>query len=125
MDDVQKHNSFIYKWLYSPLLGPDLFSFVICLQTVELIGRGISPLGRYLHTEQHKLRINAHTDIHASSGIRNNDPSVPASEDSSCLRPGGHCDRPRTIIFVLMYHRHKLLDLIYLTKCSLWKCINE
>jgi hypothetical protein len=27
------------------------------------------------------------------SGIRNHDPSVGAGEDSSCLRPRGHCDR--------------------------------
>jgi hypothetical protein len=49
----------------------------------------ISPSqGLYLHTEQHKHRINAqNTDIHASSGIRNNDPSFRTSEDSSCLRP--------------------------------------
>jgi hypothetical protein len=33
------------------------------------------------------------TYIHALSGIRTHDPSVPASEDSSCLRPRGHCNR--------------------------------
>jgi hypothetical protein len=38
-------------------------------------------------------RINAHnTDIHALSRIRTHDPSVRASEDTSCLRPRGHCD---------------------------------
>jgi hypothetical protein len=38
-------------------------------------------------------RIDAHnTDIHAVSGIRTHDPSVLLSEDSSCLRPRGHCD---------------------------------
>jgi hypothetical protein len=31
--------------------------------------------------------------IHASSGIRTHDLSVGAAEDSSCLRPRGHCDR--------------------------------
>jgi hypothetical protein len=63
-------------------------------QSVGLLGRGISPSqDLYLHTEQHKHRINAHnTDIHASSEIRTHDPSVRASEDSSCLRPRGHCD---------------------------------
>jgi hypothetical protein len=49
--------------------------------------------GRYLHTEQHKHRINA--NIHASSGIRAHDPSVRADEASSRLRPSGHCDRQR------------------------------
>jgi hypothetical protein len=34
-----------------------------------------------------------HTDIHASNGIRTHDPSVRASEDSSCLRTRGRCDR--------------------------------
>jgi hypothetical protein len=34
-----------------------------------------------------------HTDIHALSGIRTHDPSLRAKEDSSCLRPRGHCDR--------------------------------
>jgi hypothetical protein len=47
---------------------------------------GISPSqGRYLHTEQHKHRINA-SDIHASSGIRIHDPSIWAGEDRSWLR---------------------------------------
>jgi hypothetical protein len=53
----------------------------------------ISPSqGHYLHTGQRKHRINAYTDIHVLSGIRIHDPSVRASEDSSCLSPRGHCD---------------------------------
>jgi hypothetical protein len=36
-------------------------------------------------------------DTHALSGIRTHDPSVPAKEDSSCLRPRGHCDRQMQI----------------------------
>jgi hypothetical protein len=37
------------------------FSFLICTHSVGLLGRGISPSqGRYLHTEQHKHRINSH-----------------------------------------------------------------
>jgi hypothetical protein len=65
-------------------------------QSVRLLGRGNSPSqGLYLHTKQHKHRINAHnTDVHALSGIRTHDPSVRASEDSSCLRQRDHCDRP-------------------------------
>jgi hypothetical protein len=79
--------------LYSPLLGLGLFfSFVnFFTQSVGLLGREMSPSqGRYLHTGQHKHRKNAHTDIHALSGIRNHNPSIRAS---SCLRPHGHCDR--------------------------------
>jgi hypothetical protein len=45
--------------------------------------------GRYLHTEQHKDRINAHRH----PCLRTHDPSVRASEDSSCLRTRGYCDR--------------------------------
>jgi hypothetical protein len=55
-----------------PLLGPGLFcSFVIFFwQTVGILGRVISPSqGHYLHTGQHKHRINAHPDILALSGI--------------------------------------------------------
>jgi hypothetical protein len=37
------------------------FSFLICTQSAGLCGLEISPSqGRYLHTEQHKHRINAH-----------------------------------------------------------------
>jgi hypothetical protein len=48
-------------WFYSPM-DPGCFSrFSIYTQSVELLGRGISPSqGRYLHTEQHKHRINEH-----------------------------------------------------------------
>jgi hypothetical protein len=49
-------------------------------QTVGLLGQVISPSqGLYLHTGQHKHRINTHTDMHALSGIRTHDPSVRAS----------------------------------------------
>jgi hypothetical protein len=81
-----------------PFVGPwPLFSVSWSYtQSVGLLGRGISPSqGRYLHTEQHKNRINAHnTDIHALSGVRTHDPSVWANEDCSCLRPRGHWYRP-------------------------------
>jgi hypothetical protein len=61
----------------------------------------ISPTqGRYLHTGQHKHRINAHTNIHALSGIETHSPRVRASEDCSCLRPRGHCDRPITLLSI-------------------------
>jgi hypothetical protein len=72
------------------------FSSLIYTQSVGLLGRGITPSqGRYLHTGQHKHRINAYTDIHALSGIRTHDPSVRASEYSTCLRPRCHCDRQK------------------------------
>jgi hypothetical protein len=91
-DIVRKVCLSIYLWLYSPCVPWPLFQF-LNLYTVRLLGRGISPSqGRYLHTEQHKHRINTHTDIHASSGIRTQDPSVQVGKDSSCLRPCGRCD---------------------------------
>jgi hypothetical protein len=72
------YQSFIHQWLYSPMLGPGLFfSFVISFtQMVGLLGGVISPSqGSYLHTGQHKHIIKAHTDIHALSGIRTQDPA--------------------------------------------------
>jgi hypothetical protein len=72
----------IYLWFYSPCGRCHLFSFLIYTHSVGPLRRVISPSqGRYLHTEQHKYRINAHTDIHALSGIRAHDPSVRAGED--------------------------------------------
>jgi hypothetical protein len=99
-------SSFIHQWLYSPLLGPGLFfSFVIFfVQTVRLLGRGISPSqGCYLHTGQHKHRINAYTDIHGLGGIRTHDRSVRAKEDSSWLRPRCHCDRQKALLHIQTY----------------------
>jgi hypothetical protein len=90
-------HSFIHSSMaLRTLLDPGLFfSFVIFFtQSVGLLGRGISPSqGRYLHTGEHKHRINAHTGIRALSGIWSHDSNVRAWEDSSCLRPRGHCDR--------------------------------
>jgi hypothetical protein len=54
---------FFFHWLYS-LLGPWplLFSFMIILQTIELLGQVISSSqGVYLNTGQHKHRINTYT----------------------------------------------------------------
>jgi hypothetical protein len=48
---------------------------------------GDQPVARPL--PKHRIR----TDFHASSWIPTHDPSVRASEDSSCLRPRGHSDR--------------------------------
>jgi hypothetical protein len=68
-----------------PFAGPwPLFKFLNPYkQSVGLVGRGMSASqGRYLHTGQYKHKMNSYTDIYASSGIRNHDPSVPAGEDS-------------------------------------------
>jgi hypothetical protein len=86
----------LHQRLYNSLLDPGFFfSFIIIFtQPVGLLGRGISSSqSHYLHTGQHKHRINTHRDIHGLSGIRTHDPRFRVSEDSSCLRPRGHCDR--------------------------------
>jgi hypothetical protein len=47
---------------------------------------GIGPSqGRYLHTEQNKHRINAHTNIHVLSGIRTHNPSVHALDGEATV----------------------------------------
>jgi hypothetical protein len=99
---------FIHLWLYSLLLDLGLFfSFLIFFtQSVGLLGGLISPSqGRYLHTGQHKHRINE--DIHASSGVRIHDPSVREGEDNSCLRARGRCDRRARDMYLQNYHTTK------------------
>jgi hypothetical protein len=91
-NNFQSSVSFLF--LFLPLEKPwNAFS----LQFLGLLGRGINPSqGLYLHTGQHKHRINIHTltpNIHARSGIRTHDRSVRASEDSSCIRPLSYSDR--------------------------------
>jgi hypothetical protein len=56
-----------------PFVGPWLlFQFLDLIQLLGLLGREISPYqGLYLHTEQHKHRMNAdNTDIYALSAIQ-------------------------------------------------------
>jgi hypothetical protein len=71
-----------------------IFSFL----TLYTVGRtpwtGDQPVARLLPTHRTTQTQNKFTDIHALSGIRTDDSSVRASEDSSCLRLRGHCDRP-------------------------------
>jgi hypothetical protein len=54
---------------------------------------GDQPDARPLPTQDNTTQKNADTHIHASSGIRNHDPSFRAVEDSTCLRLRGHWDR--------------------------------
>jgi hypothetical protein len=73
-------------------LGP-FFSFLIYTQSVGLLGRRISPSqGRYLRTDWHKQRINAHRHpwLEWNSNPRS---QFSSGEDDSCLRPRGQCDR--------------------------------
>jgi hypothetical protein len=76
-------NIFNYYYYGSTALCWALADFSVSwpyTQSVGLLGRGMSPSqGRYLHTIQTSMLWVV--------------PSVRASEDSSCLRPCGHCDR--------------------------------
>jgi hypothetical protein len=89
---ISKHrrgvSAYTSPWLYSRLDLYRFFSFIIFTHSAELLGLGISPLqDGYLHTKQHKHRINL--KIHASSGIQIHDHTVGAAKDGSCLRPRG------------------------------------
>jgi hypothetical protein len=82
----------IYLSTYSPLLDLGRFFIFLILDTV---GRtpwtGDQPFAMPLPTH----RINTHTDFDTLCGIRTHSPSFQATENSSCLRPRGHCDRRR------------------------------
>jgi hypothetical protein len=74
-------------WLYSPLLDLGRFFNFLILYTV-----GRTPWSRdqsvtcpLLTHRTTQTQKKTHTDIHALSGIRTQDPSVRASKDSSCL----------------------------------------
>jgi hypothetical protein len=77
---------FINEW---PLAA--FCSFLIYMLSVGFLARGISPFrGRYLHT-----------DIHASSGIRTQDPSVRTGEEVHVL------DSAATVIGYENHTKHK------------------
>jgi hypothetical protein len=87
------------------LLGPtallwDLV-FFFSLLIYYTVGRtpwtGDRPVaGHYVHTGQHKHP--------ASSGTRTHDLTFGAGENSSCLRPSGHCDRRFLLITSPNFH---------------------
>jgi hypothetical protein len=69
------------------------FSFLIYTQSVGLLGREISPSqGRYLQTEQHKHRINAHRYPCLWVGF---EPTIPAFERAKTVHA---LDRAATVI---------------------------
>jgi hypothetical protein len=88
-----------------PYVGPwPFFSFFILYTVGRTPSKGDQPVARPLPTHRTtQKRINAHnTDIHALSGIRTHDPSVRASEDSSCLSPRCHRDQPENkLVFII------------------------
>jgi hypothetical protein len=62
-------------------------------QLVGLLGRVMSPVARPLPRQRNTNTEESRTHIHASSVIRTHGPRVRSSEDISCLRPSGYCDR--------------------------------
>jgi hypothetical protein len=70
----------------------------------------------HTHTHTHTQnanRVNAHnTDIHTLSAIRAHDPSVRESEDSSCLRMRGHCDRLRSYMVLVKVKESNLSNYV-------------
>jgi hypothetical protein len=66
-----------------------LFSFIIIFTDCRTPWTEDQPVARSLPTH----RPTQTQTFMPLSGIRTHDPSVRASQDSSCLRPRGHCDR--------------------------------
>jgi peptide methionine sulfoxide reductase MsrA len=59
----------------------------------DSLDRGSAHRKASTYTQNNTNTERTHTDIHDLSEIQTHDPSVRASEDSSCLRLRGHCDR--------------------------------
>jgi hypothetical protein len=81
----------IHQWLYSRVWALAAFlSFIVLYRVRRTPWTGISPLlDHYLHTGQHKHRIDAfmpRVEFEPTTRVR-------AREDSSCLRPRGHSVR--------------------------------
>jgi hypothetical protein len=78
-----------------PFVGPwPVFQFLYLLRSrQDSLDRGSARRKVATHAQNNINTEQTHTDIHALSGIRAHDPSVGASEDSSCLRHRGHCGR--------------------------------
>jgi hypothetical protein len=84
--------------LFHPIQSPGLLfsSVTIFSETVGLFWANVQPVARPLpkHRTTQTQDKSIHTpNIHALSWIRTYDPSVRESDDSSCLRPLGYCDR--------------------------------
>jgi hypothetical protein len=84
--DCGYRGKFFFQWVFQPIPGPGLLcSSVIIFFTDgrtpwtsdQPVARPLPETGQHIHTP----------NIHALSGIRTHDPSVLASEDSTCLRP--------------------------------------
>jgi hypothetical protein len=72
--------------------SPDLFTIGRTPWTSDQFVERPLPKHSIAQTQNKHIRLYT-PNIHALSGIRTHDHSVRASEDSSCLRPLGYCDR--------------------------------
>jgi hypothetical protein len=75
---------------------PVIFSFMIILQMIGLLGTSDQPVARSLPKHRTTQTQNKHIhipNIHAFCRIRTHDPGFRASEGSTCLRPLGYRDR--------------------------------
>jgi hypothetical protein len=83
--------------LQHPMCPGPFFSFMIIFTDGRTPWASDQPVGRPLPKHRATQTQNKHihtSNIHALSRIRTHDSSFIASEDSSCLRPPGYCDRP-------------------------------
>jgi hypothetical protein len=65
------------------------------------------PVARPLPTHRTTQTQNKRShDIHALNGIRNHDPSVGEIENSSCVRPRGHCDLIKGVYVYIHKYKH-------------------
>jgi hypothetical protein len=83
------------------VIGPLAYSHQNKFGTVDLYRQSVGLLEWGIGLSQGRKDTTnteeTQTDMHASSGVRTHNPSVRSSEDSSCLRPRGHCDRLKTL----------------------------
>jgi hypothetical protein len=77
-------------WGLAAFQSPDLFTIGRTPWTSDqLVAR---PLPKHMTSQTQNKHIYT-LNIYALSGIRTDDHGVRGSEDSSCLRPLGYCDR--------------------------------
>jgi hypothetical protein len=90
--------SFIHQWLYSPLLGPGCFFRFVTLHRVgKTPWTGDQPVARPLPTQriaQHRINEHRHPCLEQDLNPR---PQCSRGENSSYVRPRGHCDRHKIL----------------------------
>jgi hypothetical protein len=84
-------------WALDAFQFPDLFTIDRTPWTNDQLNA--RPLPKHWTAQTQNKHIYK-PNIHALSGIRTHDPSVRESEERSCLRARGHCDRR------LYFHMH-------------------